>query len=377
MPTVIVVGAGVLGASLGYRLAADGWAVTLVDRHPPGHVRAASGASSRLLRFAHGEDLWLTKSARRALALWLELQEEVGTELFVRSGFAWFAHDEDGWEAESERMLADHGIPAERIHPEDARSLFPDLATEDLSFVLYEPDAGALHARRSVRALARQTLERGGRFLAGVARPVGSGIEVEGERLTADCLVWACGSWMPGVFPDIVPGKVIKQDIFFFGGPGRWQSPPVPAWADRDRRVSGAGDLAGRGFKVGPDTDGPAFDPEDGPRVPADEHEEEARAYLGWRFPSLAKAPLLGTETCQYTILRDEHGDYPFERDFDFLITRHPDNDSVWILGGGSGHGFKHGPAVAEHVASLLAGEATPDPRFALPSERAGGSDRA
>lgn len=314
--------------------------------------------------------MWLTDSARRALALWLELQEEVGSELFVETGFAWFARDEDGWEAESENVLRARGIPVERLRPDDARRLFPDVATDDLSFVLYEPEAGALHARKAVQALAHQARKRGAKLLTGVARPAGPSVQVEGERLSADRVVWACGSWTPGVFPDIVPGKVIKQDIFFFGGAAQWVSPPVPAWADRTWKVSGIGDLAGGGFKVGPDTDGPAFDPDHGRRVPADEHEQEAREYLRLRFPSLASAPLVGTETCQYTILRDEGGNYPFERDYDFLVTKHPENESVWILGGGSGHGFKHGPAVAAYIASLLVSAASPDPRFGVPALR-------
>jgi glycine/D-amino acid oxidase-like deaminating enzyme len=35
-------------------------------------------------------------------------------------------------------------------------------------------------------------------------------------------------------------------------------------------------------------------------------------------------------------------------------------------VGGDSGHGFKHAPALAEHLAAVLAGSAAPEPRFAL-----------
>jgi glycine/D-amino acid oxidase-like deaminating enzyme len=50
----------------------------------------------------------------------------------------------------------------------------------------------------------------------------------------------------------------------------------------------------------------------------------------------------------------------------DFLIDRHPDFDNVWLVGGGSGHGFKHGPAVGEYVAERVVDGGPVDPRFSL-----------
>jgi glycine/D-amino acid oxidase-like deaminating enzyme len=48
------------------------------------------------------------------------------------------------------------------------------------------------------------------------------------------------------------------------------------------------------------------------------------------------------------------------------LIDRHPAFENVWLAGGGSGHGFKHGPVVGEYVAAMVSGDATVEPRFAL-----------
>ena len=90
MHSAVVVGAGVFGGSLALRLVSSGWDVTLVEQYPPGHVRAASGGESRLIRFSHGDNAWYTRSARRALDLWRELERETGTELLVPSGVAWF-----------------------------------------------------------------------------------------------------------------------------------------------------------------------------------------------------------------------------------------------------------------------------------------------
>jgi glycine/D-amino acid oxidase-like deaminating enzyme len=60
----VLVGAGVFGASLAHRLAGDGWEVTLVDQSPPAHERAASGGESRLIRYAHGPEVWYTRWTR-------------------------------------------------------------------------------------------------------------------------------------------------------------------------------------------------------------------------------------------------------------------------------------------------------------------------
>ena len=74
------------------------------------------------------------------------------------------------------------------------------------------------------------------------------------------------------------------------------------------------------------------------------------------RFPALAGAPLLGSEICQYEASPDSH----------YIIDRHPAAANVWIAGGGSGHGFKMGPAIGEVIASAVLGTAQPDRQFSL-----------
>jgi sarcosine oxidase len=356
VPSAVVVGAGVFGGSLARRLAAAGWQVTLVEQYTPGHVRAASGGESRLIRFAHGSDGWYTRSARRARELWADLERESGVQLLVPAGVAWLARREDGWEAESERVLDEEGIPTERLSPGEATRFFPSFNPEGLAFVLFEPEAGVLRARDATRVIVEQAVARGVRLLSAPARPEGGAVAVGGEQLEADHVVWACGAWLARLFPDLVELRVTKQHVYFFGAPAGWQTPTVPAWVDYDGAVYGVGDVDGRGFKASPDEEGPDFDPDADDRVPSPEGERAAREYLGFRFPALADAPLVGTRTCPYSLTADTN----------FLVARHPEHEQVWILGGGSGHGFKHGPALAEYVERLLDGSEEPDPRFGL-----------
>jgi glycine/D-amino acid oxidase-like deaminating enzyme len=363
----VVVGAGVFGGSLALRLVSSGWEVTLVEQYPPGHVRAASGGESRLIRFSHGESDWYTRSARRALDLWRELEQETGAELFVPSGVAWFFSGVHGWGDESERVLGEHGIATERLGPDEGARLYPSFDGQGLESILLEPEAGVLRARDATRVIAELAVERGARFVTGTARPEGDAVVVDGERLEADRVVWAGGAWLAGLFPELLDLRVTRQDVYFFGAPAGWQAPSVPAWVDFDNGVYGLGELDGRGFKASPDREGPAFDPDAGERVASDEKEREAREYLALRFPALAGAPLVGTRSCPYSLTEDTN----------FLIAPHPEHEHVWLLGGGSGHGFKHGPALAEYVERLLDGSVEPDPVFGLGARPPGGGLRA
>jgi len=365
--SAVVVGAGVFGGSLALRLVSSGWEVTLVEQYPPGHVRAASGGESRLIRFSHGASDWYTRSAWRALELWKELERESGAELFVPSGVAWFMRSPEGWGAEAERVLKESSIPVERLAPDDGTRLFPSFDGRGLDSILYEPEAGVLRARDATRVISEQAIERGARFVSGTAAPEGATVLVEGERLEADRVVWAGGAWLAGLFPDLVDLRVTRQDVYFFGAPAGWQAPSVPGWVDFEGGVYGVGELDGRGFKASPDSEGPAFDPDAEDRVPSKEKEQEAREYLAMRFPALTGAPLVGTRSCPYSLTEDTN----------FLIAPHPEHEHVWLLGGGSGHGFKHGPALAEYVQSLLEEKEQPDPAFALGARPPGGGLRA
>ncbi len=169
--------------------------------------------------------------------------------------------------------------------------------------------------------------------------------------------MFACGPWLGRLFPDVIGDRVraTRQEVFFFGTPPgdqRFTEQALPVWADHGRGfIYGIPGNEWRGFKVADDTRGPAFDPTTGERVPTPEGLKAAREYLAFRFPGLKGAPLVEARVCQYENSPDEH----------FIIDRHPGAANAWLVGGGSGHGFKHGPAVGELVARLvLTGEAAP-----------------
>jgi sarcosine oxidase len=355
--SAVIVGAGVFGTSLAWRLAGAGTHVTLVDQFEPGDPRTSSGGESRLIRCGHGPDRDYTASAHRARTLWRELEAETGEELLIECGLTWFAHREDGWEAQAIPTFEALGIPYERLAPEAGARMFPSYSPAGLAFLLHEPEAGVLRAQRAVRALARQAVAHGAELVRGAARPDGAAARLDdGRVLEGDVVVWACGAWLGRLFGEHVAIRATRQELFFFDGGPAWASRGVPGFVDFEQAIYGTRDIDGLGVKAAPDFDGPPLDPDAELPPTTAQGEAVARRFLAERFPRLADAPLSGSKSCRYELSPDAH----------FVAAPHPEHPSVWLLGGGSGHGFKHGPALAERIAPALAGAAPPPARFGL-----------
>ncbi|WP_169948471.1 FAD-binding oxidoreductase [Microbispora sp. H11081] len=362
MKSAIVVGAGIWGASLALRLADEGWRVTLVEQYAPGHVRQASAGETRLLRCAHGSDDWYPRLAWQARDAWRRLEERTGQDLYVESGLMWFARDHDGWETRSARVLESLDIPHEMLDPDEAARRLPGLRADDLAYALWEPKAGLLRARRATQVTARLAGDVGVRLVRARAVPYArtTGVVADGEVLTADRVVWACGAWLPWLFPhEAGHVKVTRQDTYHFGVPRDWTTPPLPAFCDYDLAAYGHGDLDGMGMKITSDAEGEPYDPETGGRRVLRHTEEQARSYLARRFPSLVGAPVMFSQVCQYALTDDS----------EWIIAEV--EDGVWLLGGDSGHGFKHAPALAGLVAEILDGRREPEARFGLHERQA------
>ena len=352
---VVIVGGGTFGSSLAWWLAGRGDEVTLVDQFAPGDARSTSGGETRLIRCSHGADADYSRSARRARTLWRELEAETGEDLMVECGVVWFAHGETGWEADSLKVLRSLGIPAEREDVATTARRFPSFKGDDLAWALHEPEAGAVRAQKAVRALALAAQQRGATIVQAKATPDKDAVRLDdGRTLEADRVIWSCGGWLARLFPELVKVTVTRQELYFFDGGPAWRS--APGWVDYDRATYGTGDLDELGVKAAWDQQGPPLEPDADLPPGTPEIERLTRGYLGDRFPALADAPLKGVKTCRYELSPDSH----------FIAAPHPEHASVWIVGGGSGHGFKHGPAMAERLAAAWDGGEPLPARFAL-----------
>lgn len=369
-----VIGAGVFGAWIAYSLRRRGHEVLLIDQYGPANSRASSGGESRIIRAAYGPDEVYTRMAARSLHLWTAFFARTGVNLLHRIGVLWLLKPNDARLEQSREVLRKVGVQFQDLSPADLQRSYPQMHVEPDTVAIFEPDSGALMARQAVAAVVEQFVRDGGLYRhAAVERPAGTGkltslTTVDGGSIIAGAYVFACGPWLGKVLPGVLADRIFptRQEVLFFGlnpGDRAFQAPQLPIWLDYtdNRGMYGFPDLERRGFKVACDVHGPAFDPDTGHRVASTEGIDAARSYLKERFPALAGAPIVDSRVCQYE--NTSNGD--------LILDRHPGLENVWIAGGGSGHGFKHGPAIGEYMAARVTGLAEPavEPRFLLASK--------
>jgi monomeric sarcosine oxidase len=369
---VVVVGAGVFGAWTALDLQRSGRKVALVDAYGPGNARSSSGGQTRVIRMGYGDQEIYTRWSMRSLERWKELFRAAGrADYFQRSGVLWMARGEDPLTTKTLATLKRLGVAHERLERSDLEARWPQIDLGPVTWAIHEPDSGFLAAFRAVQAVADAAGAAGvARLEERVLPPAGRGELAElktakGSILSAKTFVFACGPWLPSLFPELLGARIFptRQEVFYFGvpaGDARFEARRLPAWVDFAEEIYGIPDHEGRGFKVAPDRHGPPADPDALERVPTPETMAGVREFVGRRFPALKSAPIVASEVCQYE--NTSNGD--------FLIDRHPDRANVWLVGGGSGHGFKHGPAVGEYVAARIADGKAVDPKFALASKQ-------
>lgn len=365
---VVVVGAGAFGGWTALALRRAGLDVTLVEAWGPGHSRASSGGETRVIRAVYGGVPLYSAMAARALGLWREAERRWNRRVLVPTGALWMCAGDDAYVRQSLEPMRAVGLAVDELSPADAARRWPQMSFRDVRTVFFEPEAGFLTARAAC-ALVRETfVQEGGEYRQAWVRPgTGAGARLSGVTLAdggvleADRFVFACGPWMAQVFPEAIGRRIVatRQEVFFFGTPPgdtRYDAAALPAWVHMgERLVYGLPVHDSRGLKVADDTAGEEVDPTTLDRTPSREGLARARAILRERFPALADAPLAEARVCQYEASTDGH----------FLVDRHPELENVWLVGGGSGHGFKMGPALGEHVAELVQGRASVHPLFA------------
>jgi sarcosine oxidase len=370
---VVVVGAGVFGAWTAWQLARRGQCVLLVDAYGPGNSRASSGGESRIIRMGYGADELYTRWAMGSLVQWKELFAETARSaaLFHKTGVLWLGREDYDGLNEVTAVLTRCGAPFESLSSSEIARRYPQFSSHDLVSGILETESGVLMGRRAVAAVVERALNLGVEYRqkqvmpprAGDAR--GSRLDAvstsDDQRISAGQFVFACGAWLGKIFPEILGPRIFpsRQEVFFFGvppGDSRFSAPSLPTWLMQADEVYGMPDLESRGFKIAFDSHGQRVDPDTQTRVVSAESVEHVRMYVAKRFPALANAPIVETRVCQYE--NTSNGD--------FLIDRHPEINNMWFAGGGSGHGFKHGPAFGEYVGQQILDGGPAEPRFAL-----------
>jgi monomeric sarcosine oxidase len=368
---VVVIGAGVFGSWCAKFLADGGHRVTLVDAYGPANSRASSADHSRVIRAGYGADEIYSRWAADAWHDWNWLAAESGRALVTRTGALFLGEPGNSYVRDTAATLRRLGLAADTLQPTDVHARYPQIAIDGLGQAVFERDAGTILARAAVQSLVALLVRtQAVNYVQAAIEPpdedraqprVRTGA---GEELSADRFVFACGPWLPHVFPRAIGQRIraTRQEVLYFGVPSgavEYSVGRLPVWIDFAAGHYGIPDIDGHGFKIGIDRHGPIVDPDRLDRVVEATLVESTRAWVGHRFPGLRHAPLVDARVCQYE--NTSSGD--------FIIDRHPAWQNCWIVGGGSGHGFKHGPSVGRHVAALVAGTSAVQARFSLASK--------
>ena len=365
---VVVVGAGAFGGWSALALLRAGMRVTLVDAWGAGHSRASSGGETRVIRAVYNGVALYSEMAARAFVLWREAEQQWKQQVLFPTGALWLCESDDSYVRNSIAPVKAAGLSVDQLSPEDAARRYPQMSFRGVRTVYYEPEAGYLTARAACELVRETFVREGGTYRQAGVQPAVTGQSrltrvalSDGSQLEADRFVFACGPWMPQLFPDVIGRRIVatRQEVFFFGPPAgdtRFDFGQLPVWVHMGARlVYGVPGHERRGVKVADDTAGDDVDPTTMDRTPGAAGVARARAIVRERFPDLANAPLVEARVCQYEASSDGH----------FLVDRHPDLENAWLVGGGSGHGFKMGPALGEHVARLVQGTVAVHPMFA------------
>ncbi len=377
---VAVIGAGAFGGWTALPLRQQGARVVMVDMYGPGNSRATSGDETRGVRSSYGDrthgQQWM-RWARQAMQRWLAFDEEwkdvIGGQLYFTTGDLIMREEPQQFTTRTLEWWQAERIPHEVVAVDEARRRWPVINFDAITLVLHEPDAGVVRARRACEAVGVVFRKLGGEVRIGHAllgerqgRALESIALANGDRIQADTFCFACGPWMPKVFPDVI-GPLMNLPVghvcYFAPPPGddRFTWPNLPSW--NFPSVTGWPALVpdNRGFRVRTSGEG-AFDPDLSQRIVPKESIDRNRAVLQARFPLMASAPLSETRACHYESSTTRN----------FLIDHHPEFDNIWIAGGGSAEGFKFGPVVGDYVAGRIlgrAGDPELDESFTIPRE--------
>ncbi|MBU0824690.1 MAG: FAD-dependent oxidoreductase [Alphaproteobacteria bacterium] len=367
---VAIIGAGVFGAWTAWHLLRAGKTVRLFDAYGAGHVRASSGGESRVIRMGYGADTIYSEMARESLPYWKALSDTASAPILHNTGVLWFGPAGDAYTAQSLAWLQANRVGHEHGDVAWLQNKYRQMQFYQGETGVLETESGALIAGRGVQEViadAQIAVERVVMPAPLLSKRIKRHSLPDGG--TADHLVYALGPWLAELFPQQLMNKIVatRQEVYHFGAPQgdtRFAPPELPVWADNSNNgiFYGIPDLEGAGFKIAIDRHGPVVDPDTMDRSLTPAGIAETRAYIARRFPALAAAPLIGGRVCQYE--NSSNGDY--------LIDRFPGQERVWLVGGGSGHGFKNGPAVGKRVAAhILDPKLAVEPRFSFATKGA------
>ena len=243
-PHIAVIGAGAFGGWTALNLLRSGAKVTLLDAWGPGNSRASSGGESRVIRHSYNKTIYIDM-VKRSLELWHEANEQWDRPLLHVSGVLHMRRADSPINLDGSGLLLTAAkVPHEMLNRRELEKRYPQINMNGIEGAVYEPTAGYLLARRACQAVVDAFMNEGGEYRTAYVKPgtVSDGqmaniILSNGDTLSADQFVFACGPWLKTMFPDVLGRhlKISRQEMFYFGTPAsdnRYDEGAMPAWTD-------------------------------------------------------------------------------------------------------------------------------------------------
>lgn len=370
---VVVIGAGLAGASAAWHLAASGRQVALLERFRIGHANGSSHGTSRIFRRAYADPFYVELTGE-AEPYWDQLEAESGRRLRTFTGGLDTGAKRDA--SAMVELLRSRDVPAQLLSPDEVADRWPGIRVGEPA--TFHPDAGWLNADDTLTAMVSLAERHGAE--------VGTGVEIDaieaaedritvhavtGDSWSARHVVLAMGAWLPeqlpgflrelGLKPALPRFTVRQQEVFHFRQRDAQAQYPVMV----HKGIAEDGDGEFYSLPSGADG-GPApavkigqFDSAFPTTASGRDYVIDPRArrdvarHLERRLPGLEPDPVTAA-SCLFTMTGDE----------DFLI------DAVGpltIASPCSGHGAKFAPLLGRLIADAVEGGSA-RPRFALRS---------
>jgi len=354
----IVIGCGIMGASVSYNLAKRGLRVLTLERYGVNHQFGSSHGETRIIRLAYYEDPRYVPLLRRAYESWREAEKRSGKKLLRVTGGLMIGRPEGELLSGVLKSAKAYGIPHEVLSSSEAEKRFDAFTLGDGMSAVYEKGAGILFAEECVRAFVGMASEEGCefRFSEEVTdtrqRPDGVEVETRVGTQTTDRLVLCGGAWNGALAHGAVPLTCERQVPLWFssGGLGSFAPPRMPVFIMEEKPgvfFYGVPEV-GHGVKVARTHGGELSDPDKVKREVTEGDIAPVREFISRRLRRLQGPPTNST-TCIYSNTPD----------FDFAVGRLGDGRTT-LVSACSGHGFKFGSVMGE-VAADLATDKRPD----------------
>lgn len=351
--TALVVGGGIYGLAIAWRLARRGVQVTVLEAGPLPNPRGASYDEHRIIRHAYGKLEGYAGLMPAAFELWEELWEELGCSHYAAIGATYFLRHDDGWHDLTLAALDRMCVPWRYVPLDEVETRFPMIETRGLERVVATQGAGMLFPIRILTDLVVHLTRLGVRLLTGskveAVDPDRGQASVDGQIYAADQLVVAAGPWIDRLAPSF-RGRAVpsRQAVLYLAPPQElmeaWSQAPVIVTRGAEGGLYTMPPRCGARFKVGDHRFSREGDP-DGDRIPTADDIERVRLLFAEGFRQPERYAPLEAKACYYTVTADEA----------FIVA--PLGARGYAVSACSGHGFKLAPLVADQIARAMLGD--------------------